>query len=312
MRALFIGGCGRSGTTMLGDLLGVPPAHICTPETTFKWGLVHRWRWPDDARDAIGWLTRYPKFRELGIDVRPLALETLPLREALEAIVREYGRSLGRPDGELWIDHTPINIRMGKALAELFPDARFIDLVRDGRAIAASVIPLDWGPNDVIAAAEDWTRSLAHGLSLATTFPDRVMRVRYEDLVTDPATVLAKICAFAGIAYDPRMVDGGGFRLPQSLAKQHALVGQRPDASRLDAWRTKLTPREVEIFEAIVGELLPLHGYTPDFGERARPPSSLVELYYGTRDRLLGLGWNRLRKRRRLQRAGFQPRTESS
>jgi hypothetical protein len=107
-------------------------------------------------------------------------------------------------------------------LAAMFPDARFVAVTRDGRAVARSLLYVDWWPdhplwwwegtpidwastghNPVDAAAEHWVREVAlieHGLvGLA---PERVRRVSYEDLVTTPHQVLEEVAEFAGLGTD--------------------------------------------------------------------------------------------------------------
>jgi len=311
MRALFIGGCGRSGTTMLGDLLGVPAEHVCTPETSFKLALVEQWGWgrdPADAKRALDWLEVHRKFREFGVSLDGLRDELVgkDLRTLLDALVDRYKRQHGKPDASVWIDHTGTNTWIPAALLDAYPEARFVNLVRDGRAIAASVIPLDWGPNDVVSAARFWIENLVYGFACETRYPDRVLRVSYEDLVREPRACLTKICAFAGLRYDDAMLAGGGLRLPVSHADQHKLVGARPDPTRLDAWRNKLTPREIEMFEAEVHELLSMLGYEPMYGGVARRATPVMELYLRGRDRILGGTLNRWRKRTRMERAGFR------
>lgn len=314
MNAVFIGGCGRSGTTMLGDLLGVHPGHICTPETSFKLGLVERWAWGQPGADvdaALDWVAAHRKFKELGIPVDAdlrARVRDKDLRGTLEVLIDIYRRAVDKPSANVWIDHTPTNTRMGVALLEAFPDARIIHVVRDGRAVAASVIPLDWGPNDVLTAARNWVDALAHGFALEQGRPDRVMRVRYEDLVREPAVWLPRICSFAQIEYRPEMLKGGGLRVPASIAHQHALVGKPPDPSRLESWKKSLAPREIEVFEAEAGELLPLLGYAPVAGTAPKPATTLDEIYYTVRDRLLGSSLNRWRKRQRRDKAGYRPR----
>jgi hypothetical protein len=299
IRTVFIGGAGRSGTTLLGDLLGAHPAHICTPETSFKLELV-RCGWDRPGGDLRAGLQRVradPKFRDLGIAVPDLTRPSIA--ELMTAVVKRYAVATGKPDARVWIDHTPSNLAIGHVLLEQFPDARLIHLVRDGRAVAASVIPLDWGPNDVIAAAFDWIISVALGLALETRYPGRVLRITYEDLVRSPADVLQRACAFAELAYDPAMIRGGGLRVPTSTARQHALVGRPPDPSRIDAWRTQLSRRDIEVFESEVSSLLEQLGYEPMFGVRAVPPSRLAALAIGARSLAVDVAVNRPRLRRR-------------
>jgi hypothetical protein len=169
------------------------------------------------------------------------------------------------------VDHTPANIRCGATLLEQFPEAKLIHVVRDGRAVSASILPLDWGPNTIDEAAHNWMQRLAVALAAESYLGhDRIMRVRYEDVVRDPDRVLRTVCAHVGIDFQSQMTEGDGFDSPAYTARQHTLVGRRPDASRIDAWKSCLTERQIEIFESIAGELLSYLGYDLCFGYRAR------------------------------------------
>lgn len=301
VRPVFIGGAARSGTTMLGDLLGASPAHVCLPETSYKVHVIRRGKWgaPDaDLAAGLALVEQHPKFRETGLAIPALTTPSLPA--LFDAIVTGYGALIGKPEARIWIDHTPSNIAIGRALLELYPSGRLVHLVRDGRAVAASMIPLDWGPNNVVSAARAWMRTIAQALALELAFPGRVLRVRYEDLVRDPAVTLARICAFAELTYDPAMVRGGGLRVPTTTQGQHALVGKPPDPARIDAWRTAMPARDIEIFEAEVRSLLALLGYEPMFGEVARGLTPLGSLLYQARHFARDVMVNRGRRRRRM------------
>jgi hypothetical protein len=154
----------------------------------------------------------------------------------------------------------------------MFPDARFIHLVRDGRGVAASLLPLDWGPNNIVQAAEFWMARCAFGLAAELELgPERVLRIRYEDVLGDPETTLRRIATFAGMEYETAMAAGTGHQPTRYNERQHRLVGRAPDRSRVDRWQQALSPRQIEIFEAETGEFLNTLGYQPRYGIRARP-----------------------------------------
>ena len=116
-----------------------------------------------------------------------------------------------------------------------------------------------------------WLQYLAYGLACESTFgPDRVRRVYYEDLVNTPEDTLKGICAFLEIDFQPGMIIGDGFNVPGFTLRSHALVGKGPERSRVSAWQEQLTPRQIEIFESIAGEMLSYMGYDTQYGAFAR------------------------------------------
>ena len=64
--------------------------------------------------------------------------------------------------------------------------AKFIHLVRAPRAVAASIMPLDWGPNNAIDAARYWVQKIAYGLAFESVYPEVCLKVKYEDILQEP------------------------------------------------------------------------------------------------------------------------------
>jgi hypothetical protein len=265
---------------MLGAMLGSHSQCICGPESQFIEHLLAR---PDfdphalDPRKTLAWIMADERYRLLwNMAVDPSTLNGTELGstypEVLTWLVQTYGRKLGKPAASVWIDQTPTNFKRGHTLLRMFPDARFIHLVRDGRAVAASLLRLDWGPNNVLHAAEFWMARCAPGLAAELELgSDRVLRVRYEDVVAEPESSLRRIAGFAGLEYEPTMVSGSGYRPNRYHERQHRLVGEPPDPSRLESWQQAFSPRELEIFEGEAGEFLEALGYQTRYGIRARP-----------------------------------------
>jgi hypothetical protein len=280
---------------MLGAMLGAHSRCICVPETQFIEHQFARAGFDPGALNPHHTLARIvadPRYRVLWqLDVEP---ESMPAEQLgstyprlLSWLVRAYGRRQGKEDAAVWIDHTPTNFRRALTLVRMFPEARFIHLVRDGRAVAASLLPLDWGPNNAFEAAEFWMARCAAGLAAESQLgPERVLRMRYEELLGDTASTLARVASFAGLDYEVAMAEGSGLQPNRYHERQHRLVGHPPDPSRVDNWRKSLAPRQVEIFEAEAGEFLTMLGYAPIHGIRAKPATQVEVL----RMRLADLG----------------------
>ncbi|HEX9343323.1 MAG TPA: sulfotransferase [Actinomycetota bacterium] len=107
-------------------------------------------------------------------------------------------------------------------LAEAFPEARFVHLIRDGRAVAYSLSRVDWWDRDVVwwygdtpvrwreagndpweLCAEHWNRELASiGEGLAAVPAGQRLEVRYSELIADPIPGIERIAAFGGLGLD--------------------------------------------------------------------------------------------------------------
>ncbi len=290
MQPIFVCGCPRSGTTLLAAMLGAHGECVTVPETQFlpdAQGAVDRGEVASSPRAVFGWIRQHPRFRVWRFEVEPEIFEQVPpAAEEPQAVPRmmrrladAWAQRQGKAGCSWWVDHTPTHARHGSTLRALFPRARFLHLIRDGRGVAASVAPLDWGPANPMAAARWWAEQVAHGLALES-LDAPVLRVRFEDLLTDPEPTLRRICEHLGLEDQPSMRRADGFRPPSYSRRQHLLVGRAPDASRADAWRSTLSERQIEIFESQSGDLLRHLGYQPVFGIRARRPSRAERLRF--------------------------------
>jgi len=264
-RAVFIVGCGRSGTTMLASMLGAHPEALVTPESQFNMDLYTEEESFDSAR-YLKSLKKHRRFAIWDLDISPFEEELLSCtghREFIYRLVEIYAQSKGgeKRGVRVWIDHTPANVNKIDILKNLFPDSLFIHIYRDGRAVAASFKAVEWGRKSPDTAALFWMQRVAAGLASECRFPGLVSSVRYEDIVLDTEEELGRLCDFIGLDFKKEMLDGGGFRVPEYTRHQHRLVGKGVKRSRVDAWRVELEAREIEIFENIAGDILRILGY---------------------------------------------------
>ena len=290
MRPIFIGGCPRSGTTLLGSLLGAHSRVVCVPEMPFKINLARDLPWEEGPRpgpEIARFLEARPKARAWEVDwvAQPAyaADRRLTYREAIDAAVRAFAARQGIRDPLVWVDHTPYNIRLLREIRGAFAGAHFIHLVRDGRAVAASLLRCDFGPDTVLGLSLYWPAWIAFGLGAEGAFPDSVHRVRYEELVRSPAEVVTRICALAGLeTTDEVLGREGDLAVPRHTRKEHRLLAQPPDPSRADAWKEELAARDIEVLEHEMGDVLEHLGYT----RQAPLPTERPRWDYRLRDAL--------------------------
>lgn len=265
---VFIGACPRSGTTFLGDRLGVLLKGRVTPESQFKRRVLAALA-EGDTKRAVDILDKSHVYR-LWKD-RPERDALIASKDTAEFFTRlVFPNGLKPGEAPIWIDHTPINFDDFSALSAAFPRARFINLVRDGRAIFASVRKLEWGPTTPIQTAIWWSARSAPGMAASLNFPNICRTVRYEDLVNSDVTIWNDLIHFvSGDASKhinaSELSEHSGFEVPEFTRHQHALVGTAPSAARADAWQEDLLPREIELFEANAGALLETMGYTREY-----------------------------------------------
>jgi Sulfotransferase family len=306
VKPIFVGGCGRSGTTMLASMLARHPAAIAPPEAQFfLHGLAAYEREPLPERRleafaaeiAGGW--RY-RIWELPASLpAELASRCGSPAEVMGELARAYADRAGAGErASFWVDHLPPNIGYAETLFGQFPEARMLHVVRDPRAVIASALPLDWGPTSARGGARWWLTWIGMGLAAEARFPERVLRVRYEDLVREPEPTLQRICAHLGLEFDPATSEGGGSQLPAYTQEQHALVGRPADPARIDAWQQKLSAEQVATIESELRDALTMLGYQRDTPSPTPVTAGSASEFLGDAMRS---AQQRLRHRRRIR-----------
>src|SRR3712207_1470296 len=150
----FIVGSARSGTTLLRLMLNAHPSVAVPPESRF---VVELWTGAERVNVAqlLAKLAAHTRFQawDLPIEMVEHELEGVtgaPYATAIEAAYQAYARGSGK---SRWGDKTPRYVESIPLLAKLWPDSRFVHLVRDGRNVALSYADVPFGPKNVVKAA---------------------------------------------------------------------------------------------------------------------------------------------------------------
>jgi sulfotransferase family protein len=278
---LFIVGCPRSGTTLLSRIVDAHPQIAVLPETHWI---------PNVARMSIGigpdrlvtdelseWLIghfRFPRMQLEPAEVRALVEPGVTYPEFVAALFDLYGRKRGKP---LVGEKTPHYVAEIPTLHALFPDARFVHLIRDGRDVCLSALTWErmaehfarrfrtWREDPVVTSALWWRSFVTLGRAGAELGPGLYREVRYEALVRRPEEECRRLCSFLEVEYDDTMS-----RFHESATRSKpGPAGNRtglPITPGLRDWRTQLAREDTEAFEAAAGDILNELGY-----ERAVP-----------------------------------------
>jgi len=220
---VFVVGAGRSGTTLLRLMLDAHPSFALPPESHFVVALASpRLRLENRPDVALERVLEHPRFVRWDLDadrVRAAVAERRPaaLPDLLRIVFETYADAHGKPR---WGDKTPGYVAHLPLVAKYFPDARFVHIIRDGRAVAASVASKPSGPPNAVSAAYWWRALVRHGRRDGRALGRRYLEVRYEELVSDPTAVLTRVCQHLGTDYDPAMLEywrTAASRLPPGL-----------------------------------------------------------------------------------------------
>jgi Sulfotransferase family len=214
----FIGGVMKSGTTWLQLLLNAHPRVSCNGEAHFTRGLAPLLR---DALDQHGKVIAQKNkniFSELSGYPR---LDDADFEYLLASAIVLYllRQSKDKPSARAVGEKSPKNVLYFDLLNVLFPESKFIHIVRDGRDCAVSGwfhnlrVARDWtlkthGSMDRYVAAfiDGWAKDVAAAQAIADANPTRINQVRYEDLIADTDRGLANVFNFLDVDADQNLL----------------------------------------------------------------------------------------------------------
>ena len=261
---IVLGGCGRSGTTLLRMMLDSHRRICCGPESSlFRRRAIDA----DWLADRFGFPRAEVAAIRDGARSRPAFIEAFA------------GLCMQKAGKARWAEKTPRNISRIGEIFRCFTAARFVHVLRDGRDVACSLrthprhkveggklVPTDhWKP--IAGCARRWVRDIES--SRRWWGDPRFLTVRYEDLVLDPRPALGRLMAFIGEEWDEAMLAHAAADSPFRDATRFA---QNPEAlgavntAALSRWQRDLDERDKRIFKRIAGPLLVELGYAADDG----------------------------------------------
>jgi hypothetical protein len=270
---LFIVGCGRSGTTMLRLMLDSHP-QLAIPGESHLIPAIWRCRGRYQTNDGLdvprlaGDIFRSPHVGLWGLSEpvvrRRLSLLSQPsIADVIQAFYLAYADQYGKTR---WGDKTPMYVMAIPMLASIFPTARFIHIIRDGRDVALSYLSRGMFPKTIWQASWRWNQAVSAGLKAGRTLgPERYIEVRYEDLVTDARTLLGRICSFADLPFDEAMLDyyedvEDRLQVAPSFRRFQQAV-TKPPVTGLRDWRTQMDAAHIRAFEEVNRQVLGRVGY---------------------------------------------------
>jgi hypothetical protein len=298
-RPVIIGGCPRSGTTLLRTMLHAHPEHAIPPrETRFVLESWTRRTLFGDLRDANNrrrlarwiFLNKKTHANRLGLKSEEAMKRLVKGPPTLGSLLAEcfvmFAEKLGFPR---WGDKRPQYALRIEAVFELFPQAQFIHVVRDPRACVASLRKLNWYGRNIVPSLEYWEASLmAVEAARSQLAVDQLLEVRYEELVLEPEKTLQRVTRFLGSASDQTTL-GQMMRYHELDEKRrgryHVNLKRPLDPSRVSGWRESLSANEIAFIEEATGPLMKRWEYEGCAADTLAPTTLLSEMQMRRRRR---------------------------
>jgi len=268
----FIVGVGRSGTTLLRLMLNSHPNIAIPYESHFITDYLQR-------VDSYGPLEQRSNLESLLHDIfseemllgwdhkfdREEVIRDIPgpvtLGSVFDGVYRNYARAKNKVR---WGDKSDYLDRM-HLINDIFPNAKFVHIVRDGRDVVNSVLKLPWGPNDMLGAAQWWHEHVKLAQIVGRVLgKNRYHTIRYEDLIANPRLELTKVCDFIGEDYSSDMLayhkDTKNL-IPKNRRSQHHNTDSLPKSDRCYAWKKEMSATHQALFNRIGESSLREFGY---------------------------------------------------
>ena len=293
---LFVLGCQRSGTTLLQHILDSHPGVAIMQEA----GWFGTWYEHKIGITSAGFVTadlipnvlRTSKNIDLGMNAAELLEligdgQQVRYEDFISAIFDRFGSARGK---RLVGSKNPDYLRHLNSLHGLWPQAKFVHIIRDGRDVCLCAsdrwkdtgfqgFPFllyespdrvfdHWKEDPVITTALWWKWNVGLGRDFGRILgPQNYYELRYEDLVTRPMEECIALCEFLEIPFDEAMLrheENFRPRKGPGGAILHARVGL-PITAGLRDWRVEMPAEELGRFEATAGTFLEELSYTRGF-----------------------------------------------
>lgn len=197
--------------------------------------------------------------------------------EACALVHQFYAESQGKKVS-VWGDKNNYYVSICEKLLSLYPNAKYLCLIRDPRDVFASYLDLanlktdsPYAPKLTVSVEDfsaEWIESLGKLDRLAEAVGEKaILFIRYEDLVEEPDKTLSDVVAFLGENFEEGLADPSTSthrinREPEATLDWKPLTREPPQSSRVGRYRHRLMPQDIAEIEEKCDQALQRFGYT--------------------------------------------------
>ena len=151
----------------------------------------------------------------------------------------------------------------------MYPEAKFIHIVRDGHDVTKSFKDKGWNGKWLCKNLIEWKESISQYNSYKTsTFADRIYEVKYENLVLNTEATIRSICVYLGMNFEADMLSWeyqARKKIPERELHIHKKIFRRPREEDTYKWKNDLSLIDIFIIESYLHKELKNTGYDVKF-----------------------------------------------
>ncbi len=265
-KSFYVMAIGRSGTTLLANILDAHPNIVVPPESFFVLHLERKYKhitnWDEKTiHKFIDDVYVDRPFRLMWKVERKVVEESFlqqpkikNFNEACNRIRASYNASFKKKNIELFGDKHPIYSNFCRRMMNINPEAKLIHMVRDPRGTGSGQINT-FKRKDALSVGYLWSRYNKNLLDLKLVYPKNYYLLKYEDLVLRPEETVRSICRFLEIKFDEQMMEYRKSTIKrfedytEAITKKHESLMKPIDAKMMEKWKTQLTKKQIEQLE---------------------------------------------------------------
>ncbi|NEN90424.1 MAG: sulfotransferase [Okeania sp. SIO3H1] len=264
----------RSGSTFLSNLLVKSAPIAIAPESDFISAIIQNYRQKiitdkQDLENILEITFSDQKFSDWNLDCdeiyKYIQLNSpTSIRDFILLICTLY-KEKKFPDSEVFGLKKSTYLKLHRTINKLFPQSKFISIVRDGRAVfnskknsiySVTGKPFETNP---YSAALEWSKILKLIREVDQNYPGRMAIVQYEQMIQEPEATVKTLCQFLGIKSSET---NNQYSIPDRYGKDlHQNIHKEPLVDRIEAWQQDLSDREILAFEVVSHQDLLLESY---------------------------------------------------
>lgn len=286
IQPVFILGNPRSGTSLFRLMLNSHQNIVATPECGFSHWLLneyHNWSDKDNvervnkfiqdvqnSKKFETWYLQNDEIKKIITNYRPKNYAELVTCVYLAYAENPSQVSIVADKNNYYINHI-------EGLPKIWPQAKYIHLIRDGRDVACSYkgikeVQADSKyipklPTDIKEIAEEWKENNRRIAEIKNWNTENYYVLRFEDLVLEPKRTLNKLMRFLQVTFDNNMLEYFNQNTKRSQEPIETLAWkkktqEKPDKDRVGRYKTLLSFEEIQEFNLLAYSELIKYNYT--------------------------------------------------